>query len=130
MKKKSNRIYPSKKCKHCKNEFTPTDKRQVFCCEQHRIDYNNDKRLIKYAPIKAIITGLTKNDQILEKAYQYMTEKKKNSIDIDILNYDGFDFNIPTKISVTNAGNQIEWQISFGLEGIEKETKLFKIHKK
>jgi hypothetical protein len=44
----SNRTYPSKLCKKegCYTEFIPTDGRQVYCCSQHRIDSNNDKRKI------------------------------------------------------------------------------------
>ena len=126
----SNRVYPKKMCRQGIHDFIPTDARQEFCCVQHRIDYNNDKRAIKNAPLKKIALGLTKNEGILKKAHLFMQKHEHGSITVDFLLYDGYDFNLPCTTSISNTGNKIEWQLSFGIEGIAKEKKLFKIHKK
>jgi hypothetical protein len=48
-KRTSNRRYPIRTCKKpdCNEGFIPTDARQVYCSEQHRIDFNNDRRKLK-----------------------------------------------------------------------------------
>ncbi len=126
---RSNRFYPKKKCKHCMDDFIPSDAREKYCCVQHRIDYNNDLRRLNNAPLENITQGLKKNEAILKKGYLFMQEHKNDAIAIDFLQYDGYDFDMPYKSSKSKTGNKIEWQLSYGLEGIDKGNKLFKIHK-
>ena len=51
MKRISKRQYPPKTCKQCGEPFIPTDARTVYCRDQHRIDFNNDKRKTKTAEL-------------------------------------------------------------------------------
>ncbi|MEY3500197.1 MAG: hypothetical protein RL308_1866 [Bacteroidota bacterium] len=48
-KRTSNRYYPIRTCKKpdCNEGFIPTDARQIYCSEQQRIDFNNDRRKLK-----------------------------------------------------------------------------------
>ncbi len=126
----SNRVYSKRRCKQSGVEFTPTDARQIFSSAQHRIDYHNDLRRIKNEPAKKIIDGISKNAKILEKAYKFMNENKQDKIAVSFLQYDGFDFTMPCETLVSEAGNTIQWYLDYGFEGIDKEKKLFYVHKK
>lgn len=126
----SKRVYPPQKCKQCNAEFVPHDAREIYCCEQHRIDYNNDQRRIKCAPLKELNTKMVKNEKILKKFYDALQSHKQELLFIDFLILDKYDFNVPCETSISKVGNKIEWQLSYGLEGVNQKSKLFKIHKR
>ena len=65
----SNRRYPLLMCKKpdCRESFVPTDARQIYCCEQHRVDFNNDKRKQKEAINIFFLKKVKSNRDILRK---------------------------------------------------------------
>ncbi len=126
----SKRVYPKRKCKQCTSEFVPHDAREVYCCEQHRIDYNNDLRRLKDAPLKDLNAKMVNNEKILKKFYEVLQGLKQELLSIDFLILDKYDFNVPCETSINKVGNKIEWLLSYGLEGVDQKKRLFKIHKR
>lgn len=126
----SKRVYPNRKCKQCGDDFTPHDAREVYCCRQHGIDYNNDQRRIKEVPLKDLNKKLVQNEKILKKFYTALQDLKQEMLSLDYLILDKYDLNVPCETSISKAGNKIEWQLSYGLEGVDQKRKLFKIHKR
>jgi len=126
----SKRVYPNRECKQCGEEFPPNDARQVYCCRQHGIDYNNDLRRIKDAPLKDLNKKMVLNEKILRKFYTALQDLKQEMLSLDYLILDKYDFDVPCETSISKAGNKIEWQLSYGLEGVDQKKKLFKIHKR
>ncbi|MBK7307765.1 MAG: hypothetical protein IPN43_11395 [Chitinophagaceae bacterium] len=126
----SKRVYPKRNCKQCDCEFEPHDAREVYCCEQHRIDYNNDLRRLKDAPLKDLNGRIVNNEKILKKFYETLIGLNQESLSIDFLILDKYDFNVPCETSINKVGNKIEWQLSYGLEGVDEKKRLFKIHKR
>jgi hypothetical protein len=55
---------------------------------------------------------------------------KQDALSINYLLMDKYDFNVPCETSISNTGNKIEWQLSYGLEGVDQQKQLFKIHKR
>lgn len=126
----SKRVYAKRKCKQCGVEFIPHDARELYCGEQHRIDYNNDLRRSKDAPVKDLIAKMVSNQMILKKFYEVLQDHKQELISIDFLILDKYDFKTPSEVSISKSGNKIEWQFSYGLEGVDANSRLFKIHKR
>ena len=129
-KRVSKRVYPKRACKQCSSEFVPNDARQRYCCEQHRIDYNNDLRRIKDAPLKELTAKMVNNEKILKKFYELLQKHEQEVLGIDFLILDNFEFNVASEVSINKNGNKIEWQFSYGLEGEDPNRRLFKIHKR
>ncbi len=131
MKRISQRRYPAIPCKQCKNQFSPSDKRQVYCQPQHRIDHNNDLRAIKEMPTKLMVKKLFSNETILKKIDHNMTILNNNTFNIDFLLLEGFDFDISSASEINRkTGGKIIWSLSYGIEGIGDDEKNFIIHKK
>lgn len=126
----SKRVYKERICKQCFEEFIPDDARKVFCCEQHRIDYNNDQRRIRFAPLKDLNVRIVNNEKVLKKFYMVLQDHKQDLLCIDFLLLDKYDLTVPCETSISESGNKIEWQLSYGIEGIDQKRKLFKIHKR
>ncbi len=78
-KRQSNRIYTLKKCAkpECEIEFNPTDARQIYCCRQHQIDSNNDKRKIITSHQADFDKKVKNNRKTLIKIYNNYLYKKK-----------------------------------------------------
>jgi hypothetical protein len=70
-KRYSNRVYPPKICSKqgCNEEFIPTDARQIYCCRQHQIDSNNDKRKIVDSFESIFNKAARSNKQILFQVF-------------------------------------------------------------
>lgn len=131
--RESKRRYPPKICKKsgCGKEFIPSDARQDYCCEQHRIDHNNDLRKVKQARLVEFNLKLLKNEAVLEKAYQSVERYNLEAINMDVLLNDGFDPEVLNGIEINEStGNQIYWSLDYGIEGYDKSLKTFKIRKK
>ena len=113
----SNRIYPPRICLQCKEKFTPTDARQVYCCEQHRIDFNNDKTkaILKYD--KVLIKGIKHNYEVLSKIKNSPFYLQNGKFNRSLLDYEGFDFSQYHK-KVINKQTNAEILICYDL-GIE-----------
>jgi len=127
----SKRRYPPKKCKQCTEWFTPTDARQEYCCPQHRIDFNNDQRRIREAPVRSIADNLKKNELVLIKAADVLSRLNQCIISMDMLLLAGYDTVVFSSSSVnTKTGNKVFWNINYGIEGCDWINKGFIIHKK
>lgn len=130
MKKRiSNRKHPTRTCKKpdCKEEYTPTDKRQVYCTPQHRVDHNNDLRDLKGKPHKSLKEIVVKNQQILAKLYRLQEAKKHTRFYFQVLELDGFDVRYYTDVTISN-GSSIYWNYHYGLQGVDVEKKQFITH--
>lgn len=130
MKKRiSNRRHPTRTCKKpdCKEEFTPTDKRQVYCTPQHRVDHNNDIRDLNEKPHKALKAKRIKNEKILAKIYGLQKSKNYTQFNYQVLELDDFDVQYYTDVTVNN-GSHIYWNYHYGLQGVDVETKQFITH--
>jgi hypothetical protein len=126
----SNRTYPPRYCvkPDCNNEFIPNDARQKYCCEQHRIDANNDKRRI----INEIEAGFTKraknNERILIKICSSPLYLKYKCINHWILEHEGYDFETFHYLEFdVETGFEIQFCYKHGILLIDAEKKYFKV---
>lgn len=127
----SNRKYPPKDCRECGESFIPTDARQDFCIPQHRIDYHNDLRKAKAAPVKSLTDGLLQNEKILKKVFKSLSSYQQATVHIDLLKYEKFDFNISSSIDRNEKNGAItQWSFSYGIEGYDADKTTFIIRKK
>ena len=129
----SNRRYPPKACKKpdCRDNFTPRDAKQKFCCEQHRIDYNNDLRKERNKELNEYNNKLLKNQAILKKMYERNQQLPYLSITYSLLEYEDFDFDCNSKEEVhINAKEIIVWSLGYGIELKDATAQTFIIHKK
>lgn len=121
-KRNSNRYYPIRKCKKpdCKDEFTPTDARQVYCCEQHRVDFNNDKRKLRELIDISFLNSVKKNSVIMCKIASSDFYKKNGFAHKSLLEYEGYNFKIYHQI-IINQRTKKEVMIcyDYGLELID-----------
>jgi hypothetical protein len=128
----SNRRYPIRKCKKtdCKDEFIPTDARQVYCCEQHRVDHNNDKRKLKQSIDLDFLKSVKKNRAILHKIVSSDFYKKNRFVHKSLLEYEGYDFKKYHQI-IINKRTQKEVQIcyDYGVELLDSINQNFSIKK-
>ena len=127
----SNRKYPPIKCKKkgCEIVFTPTSKKNVYCCRQHQIDQNNDWRDEKAAPGISLEKIYRNNERILKKLYEACKRLNMSLINLDYLEIECFNHNHYTNLSYnSNTGMHILWNYQYGLEGYDKTMKQFKIH--
>lgn len=127
----SKRIYPKAKCKKpdCNNEFTPTSRKQEYCIPQHRIDHNNDLRILKDKLPKSHAKKLAHNQEVLRKIYNSLAFNNQSSFSIQLLQYELYNFGIHTGKSVNEqSGNEIEWAYHYGIEVKDTATKTFIIH--
>jgi hypothetical protein len=94
-KRTSNRRYPIRTCKKpdCNEGFIPTDARQVYCSEQHRIDFNNDRRKLKELIDISFLKIVKKNRTVLHKIASSYFYKKNGFTHKSLLEYEGYDFN-------------------------------------
>lgn len=130
-KRLSNRKYPRKNCPQCSKSFIPTDRRQIYCCAQCRIDFNNDKRLTQDASALYFKKALIHNQRCLKKAYEVLIREKEDQINIEFLRYDGFEPGIYSQRNINETlGTTILWSLDYGIEGIDKNNSLVKIKKR
>jgi hypothetical protein len=126
----SNRQYPVRRCKKidCKMEYIPSDNRQVYCCDQHRIDSNNDKRKIKIL-IEIVFSKIVKkNRDILIKIYSSAFYKDNNYVHKTLLDYEDYDFNVNHRIIINKqTGREVHICYDYGLELLDSEKQIFSI---
>jgi hypothetical protein len=129
----SNRRYPSQQCKKkdCQMSFTPTDKRQKYCCEQHRIDHNNDLRNLKAQPGIELDKKIQHNQTVLKKIFQALDTFKRTTVGIDLLIYEKYDFAYYTEKQINTGTNMaVYWNYFYGLEGRDAQKTTFIIHRR
>lgn len=129
----SNRRYPSKPCKKpdCSEPFTPHDAKQKYCCEQHRIDHNNDLRKERNKELNEYNNKLLKNEAILKKMYERNQQLPYLSITYSLLEYEDFDFDCNSKEEVNvDTKAIILWSLGYGIESKDATAQTFMIHKK
>jgi hypothetical protein len=130
-KRLSNRVYPPRKCKKpdCGQIFTPTDKRQEYCVPQHRIDHNNDLRVVKEQPLKLLGKKLAHNLAVLKKIHSSLSANDQTSFSIQLLQYELYNFGVYTDRSINKqTDNEIEWNFNYGIEVKDIDKKSFIIH--
>lgn len=121
-KRTSNRCYPIRKCKKpdCQDEFIPSDARQIYCCEQHRVDFNNDRRKLKESIDTDFLKNVKKNKAILFKIASSDFYINNSYAHLSLLEYEGYDFKIYHKKEINQtAKNEVYICYSYGLECIE-----------
>ena len=131
-KRYSNRVYPLKICSKqgCDNGFTPTDARQIYCCRQHQIDSNNDKRRIINSVESGFNKGAKNNRKISIKVSNSPEYKSRGSIHHSILKYEGYDFDIfHSIVKDEDYGVEVKVCYEYGLFLFDPEKQLFKIVK-
>jgi hypothetical protein len=129
-KRTSNRCYPIRKCKKpdCQREFIPSDGRQIYCCEQHRIDFNNDRRKLKESIDIAFSKSVKKNRAILFKIASTDFYKKNSYVHLSLLEYEGYDFDYyHQKIINKDTENDVFVCYNYGLELIDPIKRNFSI---
>ena len=129
-KRTSNRRYPIRMCKKpgCQDEFTPSDARQIYCCEQHRIDFNNDRRKLKESIDISFLKIVKKNRAVLHKIASSYFYKKNGFAHKSLLEYEGYDFNkYHQKIINQRTQNEVHICYDYGLELIDPINQNFSI---
>ncbi|RAR48876.1 hypothetical protein [Flavobacterium lacus] len=127
----SNRRYPLRKCKkpECKEDFVPSDSRQIYCCEQHRIDFNNDKRKLKEAINIFFLKSANSNRAILKKIKTSAFYKKHGYAYKFLLDYEGYDFTIYHCIIINKkTGREVQVCFDYTLELIDAVEEFFSIN--
>jgi len=131
IKRISNRVYPSRDCKQCSRQFIPTDARQIFCGEQHRVDFNNDLRKVRAAPVIAFTNKILKNHAALKKISESLKLNKQTLVNIDLLHYEGFDSGIYSEVTINETnGKKVYWSLGFAIEGVDESKNTFKLYKR
>jgi hypothetical protein len=129
-KRVSNRRYPLQKCKKpdCHESFEPSDSRQIYCCEQHRIDFNNDKRKQKEAINVCFLKIVKSNRDILQKIKNSDYYRKYGCIPKFFLDYEGYDFSTYHKILINDiTGNDVHVCYDYTIELIDPIKQYFLI---
>lgn len=128
------RVHEPKQCKHCGILFIPKRADQLFCIRQHRIDFNNDKRREKNAPLKLLNTIYLKNEAILQKMYESLKYMKcKLEVSKWLLTYEKFNFQNYVEQSINEVTKRlVYWQFKFGIEPLSSNgtEEVFQIHKR
>lgn len=131
-KRTSNRRYPIRKCKKpgCQDEFTPSDARQIYCCEQHRIDFNNDRRKLKESIDISFLKIVKKNRTVLHKIAASDFYKKNKFAHKSLLEYEDYDFKKYHQIIINQrTKNEVHICYDYGLELIDPINQNFSINK-
>ena len=107
------------------------DRRQLYCEPQCRINANNDRRF--HANNSRFIDEKQArlNNKILETAWKKLSNKKQKTVELQILEWEGFKFDTQAATTKnTKTRNHIRWCYDYGLELIDTTQKIFEIHKK
>ncbi len=131
-KRYSNRVYPPKIClkQGCVEEFIPTDARQIYCCRQHQIDSNNDKRKIVDSYESRFKKVAKSNKQILIQVFNSEEYRIKGFVHSAVFKYLNYDFDIFHSIIIDEEyGVEVKFCFEYGLHLINVEKQLFKIVK-
>ena len=118
-KRTSNRCYPIRKCKkpECNEGFIPTDARQVYCCEQHRIDFNNDRRKLKESIDISFLKIVKKNRAVLHKIALSDFYINSGFAHKSLLEYEEYDFKKYHQIMINKiTKNEIHICYDYALE--------------
>jgi hypothetical protein len=127
----SKRKYPVRRCAKpaCYIEFIPTHKRQKFCCPQHRIDHNNDRRDEKNKPSLTLEKKRRHNENVLRKVFIKLKELRSDNVAATLLIYEDFNFEVYSDRTINLlSNNEILWSYFYGIEGQSPERNFFKIH--
>ena len=128
----SNRVYPPKFCQkpECNLEFIPTDSRQIYCCKQHQIDTNNDKRKIVDSIENDFAKTAKRNRQILIKIYSSEEYKRRGYITGSILRYEGYNHDVFHYIKWESETNrEVKFCYDYGIMLLDSENNIYKIIK-
>ena len=126
----SNRRYPIRKCKKpdCQEDFVPSDSRQIYCCEQHRIDFNNDKRKQREAISLLFLNKVKSNEAILKKIVESDYYKKHEGVYKPLLDYEGYDFKYYHQLLINKfSGCTVHVCFGYTLELVDPKEQFFKI---
>lgn len=127
--KRSKRTYPKQKCPFCKEFFVPTDSRQIYCCPQHQINFNNDRYKKKEAPIRENNKLLKQNAAILKKLKERQQKLRWPSVPKHLLEYEGYKRDVFDKENYNKVSKQpIYWSFGYGLESLDAKGTSFIIH--
>ena len=129
-KRVSNRIYPQRRClkPDCQVLFTPRYKQQTHCCDQHRIDRNNDARTTKDLPGKMLEKTFQHNQRVLKKLYAACIRLNTTSIPYDYLSIEEYNHECFTNRTINEVTRvHVYWCYHYGIERI-KDTRNFIIH--
>ena len=129
-KRVSNRRYPLRMCKKpdCQEGFTPSDSRQIYCCEQHRVDFNNDKRKQKEAITVLFLKKVKSNRDILKKIKSCAFYKKHGYATKFLLDHEDYDFNFFHCMFINKkTGREVHVCYEFTLELIDSTNQYFLI---
>jgi hypothetical protein len=131
-KRYSNRVYPPKLCSKqgCEEEFIPSDSRQIYCCRQHQIDANNDRRKIVDL-FELNFNKLAKsNRQTLFQVFNSEEYRKNETVHFAVLKYLNYDFDNFHTIKIDEySGIEVKFCFEYGLYLFNAEKQLFKIVK-
>ena len=122
----SNRKYPKRKCENpsCAILYVPHDKRQTYCEEQCRINWNNDKRSLENNTKFAAEKQLRTNNKILNQIWGKLKQEKQKLVNSSLLKWEKFVFESQTCIQNNSKTNRpIIWYHDFGLELIDPAKK-------
>ena len=126
----SKRRYPIQRCVNpaCGHPyFEPHDKRQRYCTDQCRTNYNNDRRSKKTKNIKEHLKETEEKSILLGVAYSQWGYDKK-PFEASWLTALGIDLSIASKESGLKSGKEVYWFNDYGLQPLNKRAMSFKIH--
>jgi len=132
-KRMSNRVYPRRFCKKldCSELFVPTDNRQLYCCAQHRIDHNNDKRKDIDTFQHKFNKQIKHNKKVLLKIYNSTFYKRQDNVDESLLEYENYNFSTyHEKLFDEHYEREVMFCFDFGIMLIDSTYKKYKIFKR
>ncbi len=106
--------------------FNPSDARQVYCCEQHRIDNNNDNRKLKYENAIAVSRIFSKNEEVLRTFYNNPKFNRESAVQKNFLEILGYDFSRFTEVKINQqTKGLVHWNFLLGIEGADPTVENF-----
>jgi IMP cyclohydrolase len=129
-KRVSNRRYPERICKKpdCQENFVPSDARKIYCCDQHRVDFNNDKRKLKESFTVCFLKNVKTNRNILEKVKKSSYYKEKGYVSKQFLDYEEYDYKTYLQVIINKkTGREVHVCYDYTLELIDPISQYFLI---
>lgn len=130
-KRNSKRKYPPAICikPDCGATFIPTDGKQKYCCAQHRIDHNNDKRKVKAEADVDFLKSVKQNREILKKIEAKAFYRNNNQLNLSLLEYEGYQFEVFHRKAINNETNgEVFVCYDYGIECIDAINQTYKIY--
>ncbi len=124
------RKYPPRTCVNpdCALKFTPHRRNHIYCTEQCRINFNNDKGSEKKQTDHKLEKVIKNNEKILKKVLK-SPYYQNDEIRAEFLYHEHFDFDVSSDSKLNKKNSQvIRWCHTHGIELKKENPRKYSIH--